>query len=213
MISYLCLLQDTTDYVAYVAKDPVNRRGELISQWIKSIYTVTCIQELQILETAMINPGILTFACLFIESSVIIWPKSCVKKHVGISECAKIFNPSFPHSVFVFIACHILECSDGLAQDVISTIGQAFDLRFQLYLQCPSSKLSSLHDRCSYTVSSTEKAIVLTTCFDIPRFQLGTSYSKNSKSLKTSPRTYYRLSLCELMSFHSLAQWSSLTGC
>ncbi|XP_062410372.1 SHC-transforming protein 3 [Sardina pilchardus] len=61
---------DTTDYVAYVAKDPVNRR-----------------------------------------------------------------------------ACHILECSDGLAQDVISTIGQAFDLRFQLYLQCPSSKLSSLHDR------------------------------------------------------------------
>ncbi|XP_028830518.1 SHC-transforming protein 3 [Denticeps clupeoides] len=61
---------DTTDYVAYVAKDPVNRR-----------------------------------------------------------------------------ACHILECSDGLAQDVISTIGQAFDLRFQQYLQCPSSKLSTLHDR------------------------------------------------------------------
>uniref|UniRef100_A0A3P9PUQ4 SHC adaptor protein 3 n=1 Tax=Poecilia reticulata TaxID=8081 RepID=A0A3P9PUQ4_POERE len=52
---------DTTDYVAYVAKDPVNRR-----------------------------------------------------------------------------ACHILECADGLAQDVISTIGQAFDLRFQQYLQCPS---------------------------------------------------------------------------
>uniref|UniRef100_A0AAR2LDE9 SHC adaptor protein 3 n=1 Tax=Pygocentrus nattereri TaxID=42514 RepID=A0AAR2LDE9_PYGNA len=61
---------DTTDYVAYVAKDPVNRR-----------------------------------------------------------------------------ACHILECSDGLAQDVISTIGQAFDLRFQQYLQCPSSKLSAIHDR------------------------------------------------------------------
>ncbi|KAF3701959.1 SHC-transforming protein 3 Neuronal Shc [Channa argus] len=55
---------DTTDYVAYVAKDPVNRR-----------------------------------------------------------------------------ACHILECSDGLAQDVISTIAQAFDLRFQQYLQCPSNKL------------------------------------------------------------------------
>ncbi|XP_030625211.1 SHC-transforming protein 3 [Chanos chanos] len=61
---------DTTDYVAYVAKDPVNRR-----------------------------------------------------------------------------ACHILECSDGLAQDVISTIGQAFDLRFQQYLQCPSSKVSTIHDR------------------------------------------------------------------
>uniref|UniRef100_A0A1A7WC74 SHC (Src homology 2 domain containing) transforming protein 3 n=1 Tax=Iconisemion striatum TaxID=60296 RepID=A0A1A7WC74_9TELE len=61
---------DTTDYVAYVAKDPVNRR-----------------------------------------------------------------------------ACHILECPDGLAQDVIGTIGQAFDLRFQQYLQCPSSKLPSTHDR------------------------------------------------------------------
>ncbi|KAL6096789.1 shc3 [Pungitius sinensis] len=44
-------------------------------------------------------------------------------------------------------ACHILECSDGLAQDVIGTIGQAFDLRFQQYLQCPSGKLSSAHDR------------------------------------------------------------------
>ncbi|XP_059825877.1 SHC-transforming protein 3 isoform X1 [Hypanus sabinus] len=60
---------DTTDYVAYVAKDPVNRR-----------------------------------------------------------------------------ACHILECCDGLAQDVISTIGQAFELRFKQYLQCPP-KISSIHSR------------------------------------------------------------------
>ncbi|XP_037121351.1 SHC-transforming protein 3 [Syngnathus acus] len=44
-------------------------------------------------------------------------------------------------------ACHILECSDGLAQDVISTIGQAFDLRFQQYMQCPSSKPSATHDK------------------------------------------------------------------
>uniref|UniRef100_A0A3B4BJB4 Uncharacterized protein n=1 Tax=Periophthalmus magnuspinnatus TaxID=409849 RepID=A0A3B4BJB4_9GOBI len=44
-------------------------------------------------------------------------------------------------------ACHILECADGLAQDVISTIGQAFDLRFQQYLQCPSNKMSSTQDR------------------------------------------------------------------
>ncbi|XP_077200624.1 SHC-transforming protein 3 isoform X1 [Paroedura picta] len=60
---------DTTDYVAYVAKDPVNRR-----------------------------------------------------------------------------ACHILKCCDGLAQDIISTIGQAFELRFKQYLQCPS-KIPALHDR------------------------------------------------------------------
>ncbi|KFP35029.1 SHC-transforming protein 3, partial [Chlamydotis macqueenii] len=60
---------DTTDYVAYVAKDPVNRR-----------------------------------------------------------------------------ACHILECCDGLAQDVISTIGQAFELRFKQYLQCPA-KIPTFHER------------------------------------------------------------------
>ncbi|XP_069481758.1 SHC-transforming protein 3 [Ambystoma mexicanum] len=60
---------DTTDYVAYVAKDPVNRR-----------------------------------------------------------------------------ACHILECCDGLAQDVISTIGQAFELRFKQYLRYPS-KMPAFPDR------------------------------------------------------------------
>ncbi|XP_066113646.1 SHC-transforming protein 3 isoform X2 [Saccopteryx bilineata] len=60
---------DTTDYVAYVAKDPVNRR-----------------------------------------------------------------------------ACHILECCDGLAQDVIGSIGQAFELRFKQYLQCPS-KIPALQAR------------------------------------------------------------------
>ncbi|KAG2466722.1 SHC3 protein, partial [Polypterus senegalus] len=38
------------------------------------------------------------------------------------------------------------ECSDGLAQDVISTIGQAFELRFKQYLQCPS-KLPTLQNR------------------------------------------------------------------
>uniref|UniRef100_G3WRT7 SHC adaptor protein 4 n=1 Tax=Sarcophilus harrisii TaxID=9305 RepID=G3WRT7_SARHA len=54
--------QDTTDYVAYVAKDPVNQR-----------------------------------------------------------------------------ACHILECPSGMAQDVINTIGQAFELRFKEYLKNPSS--------------------------------------------------------------------------
>ncbi|NXR46937.1 SHC3 protein, partial [Hippolais icterina] len=43
-------------------------------------------------------------------------------------------------------ACHILECCDGLAQDVISTIGQAFELRFKQYLQCPS-KICTFPDR------------------------------------------------------------------
>ncbi|XP_050995815.1 SHC-transforming protein 2 [Acomys russatus] len=34
-------------------------------------------------------------------------------------------------------ACHILECCEGLAQNVISTVGQAFELRFKQYLHSP----------------------------------------------------------------------------
>lgn len=44
------------------------------------------------------------------------------------------------------VACHILECSEGLAQEVISTIGQAFELRFKQYLKNPP-KLVTPHDR------------------------------------------------------------------
>ena len=44
------------------------------------------------------------------------------------------------------LACHILECSEGLAQEVISTIGQAFELRFKQYLKNPP-KLVTPHDR------------------------------------------------------------------
>uniref|UniRef100_A0A3B3BLA7 SHC-transforming protein 1 n=1 Tax=Oryzias melastigma TaxID=30732 RepID=A0A3B3BLA7_ORYME len=43
-------------------------------------------------------------------------------------------------------ACHILECTEGLAQEVISTIGQAFELRFKQYLKTPP-KLVTPHDR------------------------------------------------------------------
>ncbi|KAK2518195.1 hypothetical protein Q9233_012706 [Columba guinea] len=44
------------------------------------------------------------------------------------------------------VTCHILECPEGLAQDVISTIGQAFELRFKQYLKNPP-KLVTPHDR------------------------------------------------------------------
>ena len=36
-------------------------------------------------------------------------------------------------------ACYVLECGGGLAQDVISTIGQAFELRFKEFLTKPAS--------------------------------------------------------------------------
>uniref|UniRef100_A0A8C9WPX9 SHC (Src homology 2 domain containing) transforming protein 2 n=1 Tax=Scleropages formosus TaxID=113540 RepID=A0A8C9WPX9_SCLFO len=41
-------------------------------------------------------------------------------------------------------ACHILECCDGLAQSVISTIGQAFELQFKQYLHSPPKAIPAL---------------------------------------------------------------------
>ncbi|KAI9547567.1 hypothetical protein NQZ68_014833 [Dissostichus eleginoides] len=41
-------------------------------------------------------------------------------------------------------ACHILECSDGLAESVISTIGQAFELQFKHYLHSPPKTMMSM---------------------------------------------------------------------
>lgn len=38
-------------------------------------------------------------------------------------------------------ACYVLECGGGLAKDVISTIGQAFELRFKQYMK-PNSHIS-----------------------------------------------------------------------
>ncbi|MBN3271256.1 SHC2 protein, partial [Polyodon spathula] len=40
-------------------------------------------------------------------------------------------------------ACHILECCDGLAQSIISTIGQAFELQFKQYLHSPPKAISA----------------------------------------------------------------------
>ncbi|NXT97812.1 SHC4 protein, partial [Buphagus erythrorhynchus] len=40
-------------------------------------------------------------------------------------------------------ACHILECPNGMAQEVINSIGQAFELRFRQYLKNPSSLVTS----------------------------------------------------------------------
>ncbi|XP_044294933.1 SHC-transforming protein 4 isoform X2 [Varanus komodoensis] len=40
-------------------------------------------------------------------------------------------------------ACHILECPSGIAQEVINTIGQAFELRFKQYLKNPSALIAS----------------------------------------------------------------------
>lgn len=44
---------------------------------------------------------------------------------------------TFKPSICLPAACHILECCEGLAQSVISTVGQAFELRFKQYLHSP----------------------------------------------------------------------------
>ncbi|XP_030639435.1 SHC-transforming protein 2 [Chanos chanos] len=41
-------------------------------------------------------------------------------------------------------ACHILECCDGLAQNVITTIGQAFELQFKQYLHSPPKAIPTM---------------------------------------------------------------------
>nr|XP_023669696.1 SHC-transforming protein 4 isoform X2 [Paramormyrops kingsleyae] len=40
-------------------------------------------------------------------------------------------------------ACHILECPEGLAQEVINAIGQAFELRFRQFLNNPSCLIAA----------------------------------------------------------------------
>lgn len=48
-------------------------------------------------------------------------------------------------------ACYVLECGGGLAQDVIATIAQAFELRFQEFMIEPSATIHCMeHDRDYY---------------------------------------------------------------
>lgn len=80
-----------TDYVAYVAKDPINQRGELDCGG---------------------------------SSGPWAWSRAVLEGH------------RYSDTV-TSAACHILECCEGLAQSVISTVGQAFELRFKQYLHSP----------------------------------------------------------------------------
>ncbi|XP_064245821.1 SHC-transforming protein 4 isoform X2 [Passer domesticus] len=51
-------------------------------------------------------------------------------------------------------ACHILECPNGMAQEVINTIGQAFELRFRQYLKNPSSLVTSNESEAAHANGS-----------------------------------------------------------
>lgn len=88
--------QDMTDYVAYVAKDPINQRGEAQ------------------------RAG------------------ACAERGGCRGGADAVTNAPHPP------ACHILECCEGLAQSVISTVGQAFELRFKQYLHSPPTAVAPL---------------------------------------------------------------------
>ncbi|XP_072038199.1 SHC-transforming protein 1-like isoform X6 [Amphiura filiformis] len=54
-------------------------------------------------------------------------------------------------------ACHVLECLGGLAQDVITTVGQAFEIRFKDYLRNPPQAVSTPDSFDRRTLLSTQQ--------------------------------------------------------
>ncbi|EMP28227.1 SHC-transforming protein 1 [Chelonia mydas] len=117
--------QETAEYVAYVAKDPVNQRA---------CHILECPEGLAQDVISTIGQAFeLRFKQYLKNPPKLVTPHD---RYGGTLSPALVPSP----------ACHILECPEGLAQDVISTIGQAFELRFKQYLKNPP-KLVTPHDR------------------------------------------------------------------
>ncbi|CAG07938.1 unnamed protein product, partial [Tetraodon nigroviridis] len=145
---------DTPDYVAYVAKDPVNQRG-LHTSYVK--YENWIISHALKLSTraGAQNPSpyrlsetnfrtnVTSFASGYTAASFWAWSFIFILYVVLMWHFVYVMMLS----VLWFLsptACHILECSDGLAQSVISTIGQAFELQFKQYLHSPPKSMASV---------------------------------------------------------------------
>ncbi|XP_063045228.1 SHC-transforming protein 4-like [Engraulis encrasicolus] len=58
-------------------------------------------------------------------------------------------------------ACHILECPGGLAQEVINTIGQAFEKRFRQFLSSPPSLPAARESRVTPPEGESHHSLVL----------------------------------------------------
>ncbi|XP_023798654.1 SHC-transforming protein 2 isoform X3 [Cyanistes caeruleus] len=108
---------DTTDYVAYVAKDPINQRGD------------TGLLAWELCGGGMhwgVKAG----------GGDPLWGTRGVAQG-GPAAMMGVWGETLKPSICLSTACHILECCEGLAQSVISTVGQAFELRFKQYLHSP----------------------------------------------------------------------------
>uniref|UniRef100_A0A6I8NME1 PID domain-containing protein n=1 Tax=Ornithorhynchus anatinus TaxID=9258 RepID=A0A6I8NME1_ORNAN len=118
--------QDMADYVAYVAKDPINQRGE------RGRVGRAVVGKEQIFYALDIPWGA-EGSTLFLEagSGSVPWrPHSAPSTLLHRVCCDSTIPLPAP-----MLACHILECCE--AQSVISTVGQAFELRFKQYLHSP----------------------------------------------------------------------------
>lgn len=92
-------------------------------------------------------------------------------------------------------ACHILECSDGLAQGVISTIGQAFELQFKQYLHSPPKTLASV-ERWEAAESHTP----FISWFQMSSFLFTSNSSTNVRQMDTD----------ELQMHHMWSDWNCM---
>ncbi len=74
----------------------------------------------------------------------------CTESYFPLIFCFICLSHAISLTIYLFLvplACHILECCDGLAQNVIGTIGQAFELQFRQYLHSPPKAIPTT-DRC-----------------------------------------------------------------
>lgn len=77
---------------------------------------------------------------------------------INIFKCFVVFQETLDFVAYVakdeneFRACYVLECGRGMAQEVITSIGQAFNLRFKDYLNSSEIMWYVLY-RCIYIFS------------------------------------------------------------
>lgn len=102
--------------MGYVAKDAKNRRGMDCTSTV--LISIHCVK----------------------LDAVICLGAYAVHKNMLQILFSKCF---FTLCVFFILACHVLDCPHNLSYDVINTIGQAFELRYKMFLDDPPQLLTT----------------------------------------------------------------------